>query len=94
MNRIALLLALLAWGCVETPSPGAPCPPTERGAWTVAWSGHDAAGKPILVTADICDEQLTAEANERACRDRADAFNAELAERGAPAIYFVTWSEE
>lgn len=90
----ALLAALLAWGCAETPSPVAPCPTPERGAWTVAWSGHDASGRPILVTADICDEQTTAEANERVCRDRADAFNAELAERGAPAIYFVTWSEE
>ena len=93
MTRLlALCLLLPACGAAATPAPS--CPTAERGAWTVAWSGTDAKGKPILVTADICDEQLTDKANEAACHDRADAFNAELAQRGDLPIYFVTWSEE
>ncbi len=93
MSRfLALCLLLPACGAAATQAPS--CPPAERGAWTVAWSGTDAKGKPILVTADICDEQLTTEANETACRDRADAFNAERKAAGDPPMYFVTWSEE
>lgn len=85
----ALLIAGLLAGCAEH-QPAA-CPVAERGAWTVASA---AEGRPGLVTADICDEQVTDDLNHAACQDRAKSFNAELAEGGNPPVYFVMWSEE
>ena len=97
MIRLALV-ALLAFGCAEQHP--ANCPVAERGAWVVVSStanltGPDLTGpRPGLLTADICDEQTSDEANRLACEDRARAFNAELAEGGNPPVYFVMWSEE